>query len=125
MGPPSLTFGAVMRNRLLLVACLVAIVGIAALWLRPDSRRTTDATSPSAAGSSQPVRSPETPAASVNAVPAPPAQLAIGPTTDPSGTFRTDPTGKLVVDEQTRLNMEALLARTAPADLPKLQQDIA
>lgn len=114
-----------MRNRLLLAAGSVAIVGIAALWLRPEPSRTTDATSPGAAGGSQPVRSPEAPAPSLNAVPAPPAQLASGPTTDPTGTFRTDPTGKLVVDEQTRLDMEALLARTTPADLPKVQEDIA
>ena len=61
----------------------------------------------------------------MSAVPAPPVQTATAPTTDPTGTFRTDSTGKLVVDEQTRLDMEALLARTNPADLSKVQEDIA
>jgi lipase chaperone LimK len=45
--------------------------------------------------------------------------------TDPTGTFRIDATGNLIIDEQTRLNMEALLARTDAADLPELHQEIA
>ena len=44
---------------------------------------------------------------------------------DPDKVFRVDGSGKLVIDEQTRLNMEALLAHTARSDLPRAQQEIA
>jgi lipase chaperone LimK len=53
-----------------------------------------------------------------------PAPTESAPTTDPSNTFRVDGSGKLIVDEQTRLNMEALFARTDPAALPQVQLDI-
>ena len=109
-----------MRNRLVLAMCLVAIVVIAALWPRPDAPQTTGVERQSAAPETQSVRSPEP--TTVNAVPA--TQTTMEPTSDPTGTFRTDATGKLIVDEQTRLGMEALLARTDPADLPKVQEDI-
>lgn len=55
---------------------------------------------------------------------APPTHTEATSTTDPTQTFRLDSTGKLVIDEQTRLNMEALFARTDPADLPKLLDEI-
>jgi lipase chaperone LimK len=45
--------------------------------------------------------------------------------TDPNNPFRVDSTGKLVVDEQTRLNIEALFARTDAEGLLKAQQEIA
>lgn len=48
------------------------------------------------------------------------------PTTapDPKNPFRVDGAGKLIVDEQTRLNIEALFAQTDRADLPEAQQKI-
>jgi lipase chaperone LimK len=114
-----------MRNRLVLSVLLLAMLAVAALWLRPDSSQTTTTAPRSAAPISQFAEPPEK-ATPANAV-APPAKTAMAPappSTDPTGTFRVDHTGKLIVDEQTRLNMEALFARTDPADLPKAQEDI-
>jgi lipase chaperone LimK len=115
-----------MRNRLVLAACLLAVLVIAAMWLRPDSTQTT-ATSPErGAPTSQSMETPvvDTQDNRPTTTNGPPAQSAMRPTTDPTGTFRTDDTGKLIIDEQTRLNMEALLARTDSADLPKVQEAI-
>ncbi|MGH8187616.1 MAG: lipase secretion chaperone, partial [Steroidobacteraceae bacterium] len=49
------------------------------------------------------------------------------PTTQhqPDKVFRIDESGRLIVDEQTRFNMEALLAQTNRNDLPRAQQVIA
>jgi Proteobacterial lipase chaperone protein len=44
---------------------------------------------------------------------------------EPDKVFRVDGSGRLIVDEQTRLNMEALLAYTDRSDLPRAQQEIA
>src|SRR5688572_15475703 len=105
----------IMRSRLVFVVCLVAIVVIASLWLRPEPTRTTAVAPQSAVPDSQTARSPElTPA---NAAPEPPAPIADESTTDATGTFRTDAAGKLIIDEQTRLAMEALLARADPGDV--------
>jgi lipase chaperone LimK len=114
-----------MRNRLLLAVSLIALVVFAALWLRPESPRTSDAVRERAPDSEQSTTSstatpPDDSPAIVNAAPEPEAASI----TDPSGTFRTDSTGKLIVDEQTRLQMEALFARTDPANLPTVQEDI-
>jgi lipase chaperone LimK len=116
------------RNRVVFAVCWVAITVIAVLWLRSESSRTTTAAPQSAAAISESQRSPGAEplgnsAASVSA--SPPRSLPTGTaTTDPTGTFRTDATGKLIIDEQTRLNMEALLARTDPGELPNIQQTI-
>lgn len=114
-----------MRNRLVFAVGLVAIAIAAIPWLRPDSPRTTDEVPRTSAPISQSARSPATPSESTPASEniAAPAQ-ATASTTEPTGTFRTDDTGKLIIDEQARLNMEALLARTDPADLPKVQEEI-
>ena len=39
--------------------------------------------------------------------------------------FRTNARGELILDEHTRLNLEALIARTAPAELGEAKQEIA
>jgi hypothetical protein len=44
---------------------------------------------------------------------------------NPEKVFRVDGSGRLIVDEQTRLNMEALLAYIDRDDLPRAQQAIA
>lgn len=46
-------------------------------------------------------------------------------THDPDKVFRTDASGRLIVDKQTRFNMEALLANTDRGDLPRAQQELA
>lgn len=114
-----------MSKRLILAAGLLAIAWIAVLWLRPDSsqRQNTPATAQSARSSS--AIPPDNHPATVNAAPEPTTQTETTSAMDPSGTFRIDNTGKLIIDEQTRLNMEALLARTDAADLAKVQEEIA
>jgi lipase chaperone LimK len=115
-----------MRNRLVLAVCLLAVLVIAAMWLRPDSTQTTATTPERGTPTSQSMETPvvDTQDNRATTTNGPPAQSAMRPTTDPTGTFRTDDTGKLIIDEQTRLNMEALLARTDSADLPKVQEAI-
>jgi lipase chaperone LimK len=110
-----------MRNRLVLAVGLFAAVLVAVMWLRPDSPqpRSTVATEQSARPSST-----EHSPAIVNAAPAPTTQTDATSPADPTGTFRIDSTGKLIIDEQTRLNMEALLARTDAADLLKVQEEV-
>jgi hypothetical protein len=109
-----------MRNRLVLAVGLIAIVVIAALWLRPDASPPRDKVVRKAAPTAQSMRSP----VGAAIVDPPPAQPATTATVDDTGTFRIDHAGKLILDEQTRLNMEALFARTAPADLPKVLDEI-
>jgi lipase chaperone LimK len=115
-----------MRNRLVFALCLLAILVIAAMWLRPDSSRTAAPTLQTAAPTAQSTTLPVT--ATQDNHPtiakAPSAQSATTSSTDSTGTFRTDDAGKLIIDEQTRLNMEALFARTDPADLPKVEEEI-
>ena len=122
-----------MRNRTLAIVCLIVAAGAALFWwLRPDVSPTTETrvqesqSGPLAQGS----------AAEAIATPPPtPSDLAsetvtpaITPDTLPGKTdakqpFRVDSAGKLVVDEQTRLNMEALFAQTDRAGLPEAQQN--
>lgn len=115
-----------MRNRLVLAVCLLAVLVIAAMWLRPDSTQTTATTPEPGAPTSQSMETPvvDTQDNRPTTSNGPPAQSAMRPTTDATGTFRTDDTGKLIIDEQTRLNMEALRARTDSAELPKVQEAI-
>jgi lipase chaperone LimK len=115
-----------MKNRLVLAVCSLALIVVVAMWPRPDADRMTATTPQGAAPTSQSMRSPgppsqDNPSMIANAPPAPAATTS---TTDPTGTFRTDDTGQLIIDEQTRLNMEALFARTGPADLTKMQEEI-
>jgi len=118
-----------MRHRLLFAVGLVAMVVVAALWLRPESSRTTAPTPQTAAPNSQSARSaeaapqPDTPAR-VNVLTPLPEQTVTESNPDSTATFRTDSSGNLIIDEQARLNMEALFARTDPADLPAAQENI-
>lgn len=119
-----------MKNRLLLGCCLVAIAVLAVLWLRPDTSRKADPASPGsgAATTSQSARVPaeatrDDGSATANTVPAKPAPTDAA-AIDPTVTFRIDNNGKLILDEQTRLSIEALFARTDPADLSKAQEEI-
>lgn len=124
-----------MRNRFLVAVLCLAAVGAAALWwLRTDSPQTAESSLPSSV--SAPIvpttndRARE-PAAAIapstnSEVPEPATQLP-APTAapiDPNHPFRVDNAGKLVVDEQTRLNIEALFARTDPAALVDAQQEV-
>jgi lipase chaperone LimK len=113
-----------MRNRLLLAAGLTAIIAVTMLWPRPDATQTRDA--PIAQSAKSPALAPpENNPAAVSAVPATPSAQTDAPSTsDPSGTFRIDSAGKLIIDEQTRLAMEALFARTDPAYLLEVQEEI-
>lgn len=115
-----------MKNRLVLALCLLALAVVAAMWPRPDAPQTTATAPQGAAPASQSLRSSaaayrDDRRTMANAPTAPAATIT---TPDPTGTFRTDDSGKLIVDEQTRLNMEALFARTNPADLTKVQEEI-
>ena len=116
-----------MSHRLVLAVGLIAIIMVALLWLRPDAPRTTIPAPERAAPISQ---SPGSPAAAppqdspTKPVPPPPTQTNAISTTDPSGTFRVDSAGRLIIDEQTRLDMEALFARTDPADLANVHEAI-
>lgn len=112
-----------MSKPLVLGIASIMVIAVAALWLRPQSTSTTQTAPQAAAPPSQSAPSPIS--AEARALPSPPTSQTQAPAiTDPTGTFRTDSTGKLIVDEQTRLAMEALLARTDPADLTKVQQQI-
>jgi lipase chaperone LimK len=113
-----------MRNRLILTVCLFAVAALAVMWLRPDELPTKTAHNIVATPQSTPSAT-----APIDDSPTVVSDATLPTThsesiTDPTGTFRTDGTGKLVVDEQTRLNMEALLAKTNPADLPQVQEEI-
>jgi hypothetical protein len=117
-----------MRNRLVFAAVLVAIVVIAVLWPRPDSTRVTHEPAPSASAATTPQTAQSPPLANSleikGTAPARPSQNDITPAADAPGTFRSDANGQLIVDEQTRLDMEALFARTDAADLPQALDEI-
>ena len=122
-----------MRRRILGIVCLIVAVGAAIFWwLRPDVSQPVAARAPD----ERPVATAPTASAEAEAKPAEDANLAepgpAAPTpapeippgkTDGKNPFRVDHTGKLVLDEQTRLNMEALFAQTDRADLVEAQQD--
>jgi lipase chaperone LimK len=113
-----------MRNRLVLALASIAVIVVAVLlWPRAEVTQTSDApiTQPAKISAAAP---PENSSATVNAVSALPKLTEIKSTSDPTGTFRVDGADKLIIDEQTRLAMEALFARTAPADLLQAQQEI-
>lgn len=119
-----------MRSRTLGIVCLIVAVGAAIFWwLRPDvsqpvPTRAPDeqpATAPAASAEARPAEDSNTaepePVAPTPAPEPPPAK------TDGKNPFRVDNTGKLILDEQTRLNMEALFAQTDRADLAEAQQE--
>lgn len=120
-----------MRSRMIGMVCLIVALGAAIVWwVRLDV--------PQPAGTRAPNAQPAAPTASeeMKANPAEvphtadpeaaalmPASEAPPAKTDGKNPFRVDSTGKLVLDEQTRLNMEALFAQTDRAELPEAQQD--
>lgn len=120
-----------MRKPLLLIIVSVAIIAVTVLWLRPATPLKTDTTSLSAQAPPQSITQPatvaanDTPAASnVEPLPGPPPIQTPEATYEPTDTFRVDSSGKLILDEQTRLAMEALFASTDPAELPEAQQEL-
>ena len=121
-----------MRNRILVSICVIVAVGAALFWwLRPDVSQPT----PTRAPVQQPTPLARESTAETIATPIPNNNAApetvvpaVAPDSPPGKTdakqpFRVDSAGKLVVDEQTRLNMEALFAQTARADLPEARQN--
>lgn len=118
-----------MRSRMIAMVCLIVALGAAIFWrLRTDISKPVETRLPAeptvpaahAAAESSPTEAvtpavPE-PVAPVPAPETPPAK------TDGKNPFRVDATGKLVLDEQTRLNMEALFAQTDRSDLPEVQR---
>lgn len=121
-----------MRNRFFLVVCLIVAAAVVVLWWpRSDVSPTggepvvSEQKSPATAPTESPPSAPsptDMVAAELVTTPAEPAAPA--GRTDPNNPFRVDAAGKLVLDEQTRLNMEALFAQTDRAALPEAQQNI-
>jgi len=114
-----------MRNRPLVVVCLIVALAAALFWsLRPGAPPSTE-THPPAERSPPLAQSP--PATPDTAAPMP--EIAAAEPNSPAGKtdarqpFHVDSTGKLVLDEQTRLNMEALFAQTAGAELAEARQN--
>ena len=117
-----------MRNRALaLVALIVAIVVAVSWWPRSEVSQPTQAmpqrSEPLAQGETAEAVAAPTP----NTNNAPPEPATVEPDSPPGKTdakqpFRVDSAGKLVLNEQTRLNMEALFAETNRAKLPEAQQ---
>ncbi|MFC4312821.1 lipase secretion chaperone [Steroidobacter flavus] len=115
-----------MRHRVLAIVCLLVAVGAAIFWWRrpevqPPAEPQTSATL--AEGSTTKAVAEEAPDTNIVAPDAAPPSDSTPGKTDAKQPFRVDSTGKLVVDEQTRLNMEALFAQTDRADLPEAQQN--
>ncbi|MGH8175228.1 MAG: lipase secretion chaperone [Steroidobacter sp.] len=124
-----------MKSRILPIAlALTAVVTLLLLFGR--DRVGVDATPPMAANEpSDPTRtqSAESPSdvdvqlsrPTVSAEPAADDEMdeRIAQTNDE--VFRTNSSGKLILNEHTRLNLEALIARTEPAELAEAQQEIA
>nr|WP_298723484.1 lipase secretion chaperone [uncultured Steroidobacter sp.] len=117
-----------MRTRPLVVICLMVAVGIAVIWWvrtngpQPVASRAADepaATTQAAVKPNEEIDATE-PSRPITPAPAPDSPPA---RTDGVHPFRVDGTGKLVMDEQTRLNMEALFAHTDAADLSQAQQN--
>lgn len=116
-----------MRTRSLVAVCLIAAVGAAVVWwVRSNAPRTADER-PTATAPAETARAVANPTEETNPAeytrPVTPAQDSSPASTDGNHPFRIDSTGKLVLDEQTRLNMEALFAHTHLADLPRAQQN--
>ena len=120
-----------MRSRMIVMVCLIVALGAAIVWfLRPDVSQPIEIRG----ADEQPGMSAPTSAAEAEAKPADetitaepePAVPAAEPSpakTDGTNPFRVDASGKLVLDEQTRLNMEALFAQTDRAELPEARQN--
>jgi hypothetical protein len=120
-----------MRSRMIGMVCLIVALGATLFWwLRldvsqrvatraPDVQPAATAPTASAKTEAEPAEEANTaePEAAAPAPDMPPAK------TDGKNPFRADSTGKLVVDEQTRLNMEALFAENDRAELPEAQQN--
>ncbi len=118
-----------MQTRSRLFVCLMAIAVAAAWWLWPESTRTPE----SNALKREPAAVATKPAAdqmvdtNIGVAQHPtqaPEQSAPTSAPDPKNPFRVDGAGKLIVDEQTRLNLEALFAQTDRANLLEGQLEI-
>jgi lipase chaperone LimK len=122
-----------MRKRLyiwLSVIALALVVGV--VLFGPAHRKDVPQSSPelarnehAAAVVSREGHEQQEPAASVpehadDTVPTSESEAIVAQTNDK--TFRVNPSGRLVLDEQTRLNMEALFARTERAQLAEAKQ---
>lgn len=118
-----------MRSRMIGMVCLIVVLGAAILWwLRLDVSQPVETGAqdeqPAVTAPTASVETEPKPGEAANtAAPEPPAPEAPPAKTDGKNPFRIDNTGKLVLDEQTRLNMEALFAQTDRADLPEAQQN--
>jgi hypothetical protein len=121
-----------MRKRTYIWLGIVAVTLAVGVAFGPAQRKDEPQSSPATAAvrnepaatavSSDEPEHPQ-PAASVPAPAdesAPTAEPTVAQTNDK--TFRTNASGRLVLDEQTRLNMEALFARTEPDHLAEAKQ---
>lgn len=123
-----------MKRSYISAVLLTAAVAVAVLWWwRTDVPRSTEShaskNEPAPAVSAKAEQAQATRAAAgeaeVSPAPTPPPEQSESPAkTDPEKPFRVDHTGKLVLDEQTRLNMEALFAQSDAAGLLEAQQKI-
>jgi lipase chaperone LimK len=110
----------------LAIGALVAVgIAILALLVREaeppsasvaldDGRRSESPAAPATTSTREP--------ANESAIASLPPATPIEQSTSPDEVFRVDGSGQLVIDEQTRLNMEALLARTERSDLAAAKQ---
>lgn len=124
-----------MQRKLISAVLVAAAIGVAALWWwRADVPRTTESHSsehqppPTVSSEAEANIAEHEPSmnAAVTQTPTTPSEQTESPVkTDAEQPFRVDNAGKLVLDEQTRLNMEALFAQTDAADLDEAQQKIA
>jgi hypothetical protein len=120
-----------MRNRMIGMVCLIAVLGAGIFWwLRVDVSQPvrTPALDAQPAASTASAEAQAKPAEGTTTISSVPAAQSPEPETQPVKTdgnnpFRVDSTGKLVLDEQTRLNMEALFAENDRAQLPEAQQN--
>ncbi len=116
-----------MRNGILAIVCLIVAAGAAIFWWqRPEVLSPTAgprAPTPVAQVATAAVAE-QTPQTNIpQSEPAAPAPESMPGKTDTKHPFRVDNAGNLVLDEQTRLNMEALFAQTDRADLLEAQQN--
>lgn len=124
-----------MKNRIVLMACAVMGAGlIATLLLTRNTQPGSAEGQPPAAAQAQIERAPAShpvPGGST-ATPVGADDSAQDPTSQspamdhsPDKAFRVDASGNLIVDAQTRLDIEALLASTDRKDLPQAKQALA
>jgi hypothetical protein len=119
-------------NKTWITIAAIAIVGAAVVFVTrsprdvdvPVSPNTPTGVSPSRSAQAPPSTSPMTPTADATSQ-APERELL---PEEPKETFRVGADGKLILDDQTRLKVEAFFARTDPKDLDtaaqKLVQDL-